>query len=85
MERIPHRELRNSSSEILRRVAAGESFEITNHGTVVAVLGPPPDLVGELRIVKPATRKGGWGDLKPVAGNGRSTQDILDELREDRV
>ena len=36
VERIAHRDLRNRSSEILRRVAAGESFEITNHGEVVA-------------------------------------------------
>lgn len=85
MERIAHRVLRNSSAEILRRVAAGESFEITNHGAVVAVIGPPDATVGGLRIVKPATRKGGWGDLRPVAGNGRPTQEVLDELREDRV
>lgn len=37
---IPHRELRNNSSAILREVEAGESFTITNHGQAVAVLGP---------------------------------------------
>lgn len=42
MSTIAHRELRNQSAEILRRVAAGESFEITNHGRVVAMLVPPP-------------------------------------------
>lgn len=30
MTTIAHRELRNNSSEILRRVEAGESFTITN-------------------------------------------------------
>jgi prevent-host-death family protein len=84
VERIPHRELRNNSAEILRRVAAGESFEITNHGEVVAVLGPPRARLA-LEIVKPATRKGGWQDLKPVRRDGPSTQEILDELREDRM
>lgn len=84
MERIAHRDLRNNSSEILRRVAAGESFEVTNHGVVVAVLRPPTD-TGDLPIVKPATRRGGWLELRPVAGNGRPTQEVLDELREDRV
>jgi prevent-host-death family protein len=84
VERIPHRELRNSSAEILRRVAAGESFEITNHGDVVAVLGPPRPHMG-LKVVKPATRKGGLRDLKAVKRDGPSTQEILDELREDRI
>ncbi len=85
MERIAHRELRNNSAEILRRVARGESFEITNHGDVVAVLRPPDESLPPLNIVKPATRKGGWSDLKQVKGNGRPTSEILDELREDRI
>lgn len=84
MERIAHRDLRNNSSEVLRRVAAGESFEITNHGTVVAVLRPPAE-AGELPVVKAATRRGGWTELKPASGNGRPTQEVLDELREDRA
>ena len=41
VDRIAHRDLRNQSAEILRRVARGESFEITNHGQVVAVIRPP--------------------------------------------
>ena len=32
METIPHRELRNHSSEILARVSKGESIAVTNHG-----------------------------------------------------
>ena len=84
VERIPHRELRNNSAEILRRVARGESFEITNHGEVVAVIEPPQARLA-LQVVKPATRKGGWRDLKPVKRDGPSTQEILDELREDRM
>ena len=40
-ERIPHRELRNDSSQILRQVKAGQTVEVTNHGEVVAVLVPP--------------------------------------------
>lgn len=39
---IPHRELRNNSSAVLRDVQAGETVSITNHGEVVAVLVPPP-------------------------------------------
>ena len=41
MRTIPHRELRNNSSKILEEVSNGETFEITNHGKVVAVLSPP--------------------------------------------
>jgi prevent-host-death family protein len=84
VERIPHRELRNNSAEILRRVANGESFEITNHGEVVAVLAPPRPHLGGLRVVKPATRRGGWSHIPRVKAS-RPTQEILDELREDRI
>lgn len=83
VERIPHRDLRNRSSEILRAVAAGESFEITNHGEVVAVLSPPS--VGTLEVVKPASRHGRWSELEPVRLEGPSVQEVLDELREDRI
>lgn len=81
MERIAHRDLRNRSSEILRAVAAGESFEITNHGDVVAVLSPPGTV--PLRI-KPATEQGGWADL-PRYPVGESVQEMLDDLRQDIV
>lgn len=47
MESIGHREMRNGSSEVLRAVAAGESFTITNHGTAVARLVPVERLRGE--------------------------------------
>ncbi len=48
MEAIPQRELRNQSSEILRRVQAGEAFTITNHGKAVAVLRPFDERIGGL-------------------------------------
>lgn len=79
MERIAHRDLRNRSAEILRAVAAGESFEITNHGDVVAVLAPPGTVPLRLR---PARRVGGWDEIQRVPAT-RPTQEILDELRED--
>ena len=82
MERIAHRDLRNRSAEILRAVAAGESFEITNHGEVVALLLPPSMPRRPLRV-KRATRVGGWEDI-PRYTSDESSQDILDELRGDR-
>lgn len=82
--RIPHRELRNDSSRILREVAAGETVEITNHGEVVAVLGPP-NQAHELggHQVHPAKRRGGFSAIPRVRAE-RSSAELLDELRADR-
>jgi prevent-host-death family protein len=38
MERVGVRELRQEASAILRRVAAGETFEVTDRGRPVAIL-----------------------------------------------
>ncbi len=38
--RVASRELRNDTAGLLRRVASGESVEITVNGTPVAELGP---------------------------------------------
>lgn len=83
VERIPHRELRNRSSQILREVAAGATYEITNHGEVVAILSPPAHAPPPLRY-REATRFGGWSDL-PKVKISRPSQEILDELREDTI
>lgn len=42
MKEITHRELRNESAEVLRRVDAGETILVTNRGRPAAVIGPPP-------------------------------------------
>ena len=42
MKQISVRELRQYASVWLRRVQAGETFEITSRGRPVAVLAPPP-------------------------------------------
>jgi prevent-host-death family protein len=80
MERIAHRDLRNRSAEILRAVAAGESFEITNHGEVVAVLSPPTPR--PLRI-RPAAKFGGWNSLTRHRVE-ETVQEMVDDLRGDR-
>ncbi len=80
-ERLAHRDLRNRSSEILREVASGATFEITNHGKVVAVLSPPPRSRG-LRI-RAARVRSGFADL-PLVSRAESVQDVLDDLRGDR-
>jgi prevent-host-death family protein len=43
MTRVGIRELRQSASELLRRVQQGETFEITDRGRPVALLSPLPN------------------------------------------
>lgn len=40
METISHRDMRNHSGELLRRVQAGESVVITSRGQSVAIVSP---------------------------------------------
>ena len=42
MARVGIRELRQRASELLRRVEAGETFEVTDRGRPVALLAPLP-------------------------------------------
>ena len=60
MRAVTHREMRNSSGEILRAVAAGESVQVTNNGRVAAVISPPGgDTVARLQAAgqaRPALR-----------------------------
>ncbi len=61
MDTVTHREMRKSSGEILRRVAAGQSIQVTINGRVVAVIAPPPtDLLRDLEQrshLRPALRE----------------------------
>jgi len=41
MDRVGVRELRQRASELLRRVAAGETFEVTDRGRLAAILSAP--------------------------------------------
>jgi prevent-host-death family protein len=57
MRTVTHREMRNQSGDILRRVAAGETIQVTNNGRVAALIVPPAtdrlvDLVsrGQVRV-----------------------------------
>jgi prevent-host-death family protein len=43
MTSVGVRELRQRASELLRRVEAGETIEVTDRGRPVAVLAPLPD------------------------------------------
>ena len=40
METVTHREMRNRSGELLRRVEAGETVQVTNNGRPAAMIVP---------------------------------------------
>lgn len=61
MASVGVRELRQRASELLRRVAEGESIEITDRGRPVAVLAPLP--------ADPLARLIAAGDLEPSDGD----------------
>ena len=64
------RELRQRASELLRRVEAGETIEITDRGRPVAVLAPLPDQ-------RPIDRLRATGDLEPA---GAGLKDLPEPL-----
>lgn len=61
MSSVGVRELRQRASELLRRVEAGETIEVTDHGRPVAVLAPLP-------ASSPLDRLRASGDLSPAEG-----------------
>lgn len=79
---IPHRELRNNSSAVLRDVQAGETIQVTNNGEVVAVLCPPHHHRARALRVRRATQQG-FAAL-PRTRIDRPVQEVLDDLRGDR-
>jgi prevent-host-death family protein len=62
MRTVTHREMRNQSGDILRSVADGETVQVTNNGTVAALIVPPgtdplADLAsrGQVRVARNPT------------------------------
>ncbi len=92
--RVGVRELRQNLSVYLERVVAGERFDVTDRGLVVAMLIPIPPaatlverLVAEGRAIQ-ATRDS--RSLPPLRGKipadlGKRLQRALQESREDRL
>jgi prevent-host-death family protein len=86
------RELRQNLSRYIDRVKAGESLTVTEHGREVARLSPagPRDsavarLVSERGATMPVGRLADlqWPD--GVSDDARPSQEVLDELREERL
>lgn len=88
MATVGVRELRQRASELLRRVEAGESIEITDRGRPVAVLAPLPDDPLE-RLRASGDLQGGDGDLTdlpeplPLREGTEPPSSVLARLRRD--
>ena len=87
------REIRQNLSVYLDRVKAGETLHVTEYGRVVAILAPLPAerlsplerMVREGRAIPP---KGSLKDRRPPQPGDPTAppmQQILDEMREDRL
>jgi prevent-host-death family protein len=88
-ERVGVRELRQNLSVYLRRVKAGETLEVTEHGQAVARLTPQPAetlsplqrLVAEGRATAPTRR---IQDIpSPMKLEGVSLSEILQQMRDE--
>jgi prevent-host-death family protein len=83
------RELRQRASELLRRVEAGETIEITDRGRPVAVLAPLPDqrAIGRLRatgdLVSAASDLTDLPEPLPLAAGQEAPSSVLERLRHD--
>ena len=76
------RELKHDTAEVLGWVEAGEPVEIRRRGKLVAVMSPPPSLLG-----KAATRPDFQARLKSIYGDTVlkvTATDLLAEERGDR-
>ena len=87
------REIRQNLSVYLDRVKSGETLQVTEYGRVVAILAPLPAerlspldrMVREGRAIPP---KGSLKDRRPprpAPPGAPSSQEILDEMREDII
>ena len=88
MEQLGIRELKQNASAVVRRVAAGETMEITDRGRPVARIVPlrfvsmADQLVAEGRMTRPARGQVKYDPLPPVPGRPLLSQ-ALAELRRD--
>lgn len=84
MTRITQCDLSRNADEVLRRVAAGEAFEVADRGVVIAYLSPVSTQARPFLGSRPARRTGGWSELPKVILD-RQVSNILDSERQDRL
>ena len=87
MDTVPIRSLQQHASAVLRRVRRGEQIGVTDRGTLVAVLSPPPLARGAQALiadnrVRPAIR--GLSELLLPQPAPEPSGLVLDELRDER-
>ena len=89
MASVGVRELRQRASELLRRVAAGETIEVTDRGRPVALLAPIPE-AGDLERLRAAgevsATSGDLDDLPlplPLEPGQEPPSRVLERLRAD--
>lgn len=85
METVTHREMRNRSGDILRRVEAGESVQVSNNGHLAALIipvgGDPLDGLIARGEARPArTGADTLGAIKRVV-SPVSSRDLIDDSR----
>lgn len=85
METVSHRDMRNHSGEILRRVEAGESVQVTNRGRLVAMLVPAAgsavdDLIARNGARAPRASRATLLGLEPSSSD-LSSRDLVDDVR----
>ncbi len=83
------RELRQRASELLRRVEAGETIEVTDRGRPVAVLAPLPDRGAIERLKAAGDLVASQRDLDdlpeplPLGPEQEPPSSVLERLRRD--
>jgi prevent-host-death family protein len=92
MVRVGIRELRQNATEYVRRAEKGETIEVTDRGRPVAQLTPLPHpqsilerWIAEGKATRPIGNFADLGPPVPLPPGSPSTQQILDELREDTI
>lgn len=89
MASVGVRELRQRASELLRRVEAGETIEVTDRGRPVAVLAPLPDhspiaqLTATGDLVPATNELADLPDPLPLKPGQESPTSVLERLRSD--
>lgn len=93
MATVGIRELRQNLSVYVERVKEGETLHVTEHGHVVALLTPLPAKamntmerwVAEGKATPPTKPLGNLPLPKPGPPGSPRSEDVLAELREDRL
>jgi prevent-host-death family protein len=84
VESVSQREMRNSSGELLRRVANGESVLVTNNGIPAAILVPVSSNARSRLAATGRLRVGAGLDLAGLPPRVKAADRTVDLLEEDR-